>query len=205
MTSMTLYGSTTSPYVRLCRLVIAHHGLEEAVTLQPIDTEAERAALREKNPLGKIPLLEIEGGEMIYDSPVICDYLDNLGQADSLFAHETLSPWRIRTLLALSNGILDNAVARTMMLKRTPDPEDQSQRWMDRWVENICVGLDAMAVCFAEAKDSGTIAELSFPVTLDYISFRLPELDWRAAQPEMAVWAEEALQLPRYVDTDPRG
>jgi len=201
---MRLFGSTTSPFVRNCVLVAAHHGLGDALEVVRIDTAGERARLQAMNPLGKIPVLETDDGDMIYDSAVICDYLDNLGDGEPLFATEKLAPWQVRTLLALSNGVLDACVSRTMMRLRTPEGEAQSPWWMQRWAENVAVGVTAMATHLAEVKDPKTMASIAFVTTLDYLDFRMPELGWRKEYPDMAAWVDAQLALDVFKSTDPR-
>lgn len=202
---MKLYGSTTSPFVRLVRLVARHHGLDGEIEFVPIDTMKDREALQARNPLGKIPVLETGEGEFVFDSPVICDYLDNLGDGESLFITEAVSPWQVRTLLALSNGTLDAFVNRAMMQFRTPDPADQSQWWLARWRENGLSGIAAMAACLDEVKESGSIAEISFPVAMDYIDFRNPDLGWRGDHPAFAEWIDAQLASDFFVSTTPNG
>ncbi|NHK28002.1 hypothetical protein FF098_008810 [Parvularcula flava] len=201
---MKLYGSTTSPFVRNCFLVAAHHGLGESLEVVRIDTAGDRAHLQAMNPLGKIPVLETDDGEMIYDSAVICDYLDTIGEGDSLFVNEDLPPWRIRTLLALCNGVLDACVSRTMMRLRTPDGEAQSPWWMQRWADNVATGVKAMAASLDEITDHKTMASIAFVTTLDYLDFRMPELGWRTDYPDMAAWVDEQLAQDLFKSTDPR-
>ena len=201
---MRLFGSTTSPFVRNCLLVAAHHGLADDLEVVRIDTAGERARLQAMNPLGKIPVLETGDGEMIYDSAVICDYLDNLGDGESLFAMEAMAPWRIRTLLALCNGVLDACVSRTMMRLRTPQGEAQSPWWMQRWADNVATGVAAMAASLDEVSANRTMASIAFVTTLDYLDFRMPELGWRADYPGMAEWVDAQLALDEFKSTNPR-
>ncbi|GGD13897.1 glutathione S-transferase N-terminal domain-containing protein [Aquisalinus flavus] len=201
---MKLFGSTTSPFVRNCLLVAAHHGFGNELEVVRIDTAAERARLQAMNPLGKIPVLETDDGELIYDSAVICDYLDTLGDGESLFVGEEMAPWRIRTLLALCNGVLDACVSRTMMRLRTPQGEAQSPWWMQRWADNVGTGVGAMAACLDEIRTNRTMASIAFVTTLDYLDFRMPELGWRDGYSDMAVWVDEQLALDVFKATDPR-
>lgn len=202
---MKLFGSITSPFVRNCLLVAAHHGLGDSLEVVRIDTAGERARLQAMNPLGKIPVLETDDGEMIYDSAVICDYLDNLGDGESLFVAQEIAPWRIRTLLALCNGVLDACVSRTMMRLRTPEGEVQSPWWMQRWADNVSVGVAAMAASLDEVRTTRTIASIAFVTTLDYLDFRMPEMGWRTEYREMAAWVDEQLARDAFTATDPRG
>ncbi len=199
---MKLYHSLTSPFVRNVLAVIDHHVLTSAVEVVSINPFEERPALQARNPLGKIPALELDDGSILFDSSVIVDYLDQLGNGSGLFEHQDISPHHIRTLYALSNGVLDAALASVMEMRR-PKTE-QSAMWMERWQENILSGVSAMADELPRLTEHRLMPHLSFGVTLDYLMFRLPHIDWQAKYPRLAGWAAQELETDFHKKTDPR-
>ncbi len=199
---MKLYCSLTSPFARNVRLVMAHHNLTEAVEVvitSPFDDEAK---LREKNPLCKIPALELDNGEMIYDSSVIVDYFDQLGEGDGLFESDDIAPYRIRTIYSLADGVLDSAISCVLEGRRVA--EDRSAHWLERWQQNILDGIVEMERMLPEIRKTTLMPRYSFVTTADFISFRLPHVNWKEAAPSLAAWINDELKQDHFVETDPR-
>ncbi|HXF54239.1 MAG TPA: glutathione S-transferase N-terminal domain-containing protein [Hyphomicrobiaceae bacterium] len=108
---MQLASSEVSPFVRKVRLTIAIKGLERDVELVSSASDPERqAALRSRNPLGKIPTLVLDDGTVVYDSHVICEYLDGLKPKPRLFPAAPRERLKALTLAALADGIAEAAV-----------------------------------------------------------------------------------------------
>ena len=108
---MQLAASEVSPFVRKVRITIALKGLERDIEIVTGDSDAERqAALRARNPLGKIPTLILDDGTTVYDSHVICEYLDSLAPSPVLFPRSGQERWQTLVLGALADGILDAAL-----------------------------------------------------------------------------------------------
>ena len=120
---MKLYGSVTSPYVRKVRALALEKGL--ALTFEPVTVIADpQGAPRRLNPLGKVPVLACDDGEVLYDSPVIAEYLDSLGEP-RLLPGPSPERWAVLRLCALADGLCDAVVARMMELRR-PDVQRSS-------------------------------------------------------------------------------
>lgn len=178
---MKLLTSDTSPYGRKVRIAIVEKGLEGEVALVaqgPFD--ADVGALRAANPLGKIPALVLDDGQSLYDSRVICEYLDEVGQGPRLLPP---GPARFDTLRrqALADGVMD-AAFNLVMERRRPDVQ-RAPEWMARWDANIVRGVAAM-----EARATFDLGAIATAAALGYLEFRLPEIAWREQAPAMAAW-----------------
>ena len=199
---MKLYTNPASPYSRKARIVIRELDLTRLVEEINVNPAASDE-LRRINPLGKIPVLVLKDGSTLVDSPVICEYLNDLG-GGKLFPgmsvwREVSWRWRALTLQALGDGICDAAVARIYEGRRPP--ELQSEPVVHKHVAAITRSLDVLDHSrFAEAI---TIGEIAVACALGYLDFRLPELSWRETRPNLRDWYENFAQYPSMKDTWP--
>jgi len=188
---MKLYHNPASPFVRKVLVVAAECGLHEQIELETImlTPVAPHAGLTNENPLGKIPALVLDNGECLYDSRVICEHLDAVGNG-RLFPGS--SDERIAALRrqALADGLNDAAVS--IRYERAVRPEEL--RWQD-WIDGQLAKCRSAVVClerecatFADTVDIGT---LSVAVALGYWDFRMPEEPWRDSAPELAAWYQQ--------------
>ena len=185
---MKLFTSDTSPYGRKVRIVIAEKGLGERIeTVTHSPLAGEQGGLRAVNPLGKIPALVSEQGRTLYDSRVICEYLDGLLPTPRLIPES--GPARIEVLRrqALADGMMDSCF-NLVMERRRPEPQ-RSAEWTERWTGAVLRAATAMAEDGGGAFDLGAIASAA---ALGYADFRLPDLNWRASAPRVAAWWETA-------------
>jgi len=198
---MKLIGSHTSPFTRKVRIVLAEKKIDYDFVIDSPWTEDSKVP--DINPLGKIPVLVLKDGSTLIDSPVICEYLNDLG-GGKLFPgmslwREVSGRWRALTLQALGDGICDAAVARIYEGRRPP--EQQSEAAVHKHVAAITRSLDVLERArFAEAI---TIGEIAVACALGYLDFRLPELDWRQTRPNLRDWYEKFAQYPSMKDTWP--
>jgi glutathione S-transferase len=142
--------------------------------------------LMRENPLGKIPTLVPEDGTIIYDSPVICDYLDTLHDGEKLFP---AWPERLTALrrLALGDGMLDIALA--WLGERFRPVERRSEPHMALWEGKIRACVAALEQeADALAADRFTIGHIGIGIALSYLDFRFGELRWRDGHPRLATW-----------------
>ncbi len=184
---MKLYMNPVSPFSRKARIVIRELDLERLVEEISVNPAASDE-LRRVNPLGKIPALTLNDGSTLIDSPVICEYLNDLG-GGKLFPGMTIwrevsGRWRALTLQALGDGIADAAVARIYEGRRPP--ELQSEAAIHKYLAVIARSLDALEG--ARFLDPATIGEIAVACALGYIDFRLPELAWRDTRPNLREW-----------------
>ncbi|MGC5699604.1 glutathione S-transferase [Pseudomonas sp. NFXW11] len=203
--SMTLFHSPTSPYVRKVMVLLHETGQQNRVALQdskltPITPDV---ALIQDNPLGKIPALRLADGQVLYDSRVILDYLDQQHVGNPLIPREGSARWRRLTLAALADGILDAAVlVRYEQFLRAP--ELQWQPWLEGQREKIRRALAVLeAEAIAELASHFDVAAISVACALGYLDLRHPDLEWRQQQPQLAAWYFEVSQRPSMLETRP--
>ncbi len=186
---MTLHWSPRSPYVRKVMIAAHEMGLQDRLrTVRTVvgGTTPHRALMR-INPLGKIPTLELEDGSVLYDSPVICEYLDTLHDGPKLFP----VTWPARGValrrLALGDGMLDAALP--WLSERFRPAEKQSQPHMDLWRTKLLACADALEQ-EADALAAGalTIGHVAIGIALGYLDFRCDDLHWREGRPSLAAW-----------------
>ena len=201
---MRLFYSPNSPYARKARIIIRELDLtsrvEDVIVTLPAD-----AKLRAVNPLGKIPALLLDDGSVIYDSPVICEYLDELGGGKffprpTLFA-EAKGRWRTLTLQALGDGLADAVVRRTQELRL---PEDKrSSDVVTRQTKAIEAAFAVLDRAAAKFQAEPTIGELAVASAIGYLDLRAPEDGWRGRYPALAHWLENFSQRPSAIATRP--
>ena len=201
---MKLYSSPTSPYVRKVRMLLIETGLDDRVEQVAIATTpiAPDAAIAAANPLGKIPCLERPDGPAIFDSRVICRYLDSLHPGRKFYPRGP-AEWTAATLEALADGMLDAAVIALYESRLRP-AEAQFQPWVDAQILKITRSLDALETLWIAhlggPLDAGGLAT---GVALGYLDFRYGALDWRATRPKLAAWHEGFAALDSYRATMP--
>jgi len=198
---LKLYSHPVSPFARKCR-VIAH---ELGIKLEIVHIESARKDdnLRNVNPLKQIPVLVLDDGSSLFDSPVICEYLNHNGGGKffpgmNIFRH-TSGRWKALGLQALGDGVADAAVAWRYELVE-PEERRNPDR-MARCKATIAAGIDALEqVNFA--KDP-TIGEIAAACALGYIDFRLPDLDWKGSHPKLSAWYARFCAYPSMKATQP--
>ena len=200
---MKLYTNPASPFARKARIIVQELNLTEVVEEVNVPRGGLGEAFRKINPLGKIPVLVLRDGSTILDSPVICEYLNDVGggkffPGKSLF-RENSGHWRALTIAAIADGICDAAVARNYELLRPA--ELQSQPVIDKHMQAVAAGLDVLErVRFS---DKITIADIATACALGYLDFRIPELSWRDTRPNLRDWYEKFAQYPSMKATWP--
>lgn len=197
---MDLYFSPTSPYVRKVRVTAIEKGLGGSLNVIPTDTFGDVSALHAANPLGKVPALVTDAGAKIFDSPVICAYLDSLTPAPKLIP-EDAGRWAAMTREALCDGILDAAFA-SVMERRRPEAE-RSQMWLERWDGGILRALDAAEADIEGYQGPISLAQIALGAALGYLDFRRSELSWRSGRPQLEAWWTAFSERPSMKDTAP--
>jgi glutathione S-transferase len=196
---LKLYTNPASPFARKARVIAHELGIKlEEIVISPFQDDSFRSI----TPLGKIPALVLDDGSVLIDSPVICEYLNDLG-GGKFFPGMSVwrgssGRWRALGLQALGDGIADAAVAY-MVEGRQENPRESLRA---RHMAAVHAGLDALErTKFAETP---SIGEISVACALGYIDFRLPDNDWRAARPKLAEWLARFEKYPSMVATAPK-
>jgi glutathione S-transferase len=190
---MKLFLSFTSPYARKARIVLREHGLESRVDEVATDYRQRPSDLLAANPTGKIPALVTPFGPL-FDSPVICEYLDSLG-AQSLFPQGSAF-WLDKTRVALGDALMDASVALLLEVRR--NSEEQSAAFIERERNRIkhCLGE-----CTAGTTTRPTMGDVSIASALAYLDLRHPDLNWRSLAPQLETWHDELERRPSFVAT----
>ncbi|MFT7390959.1 MAG: glutathione S-transferase [Paracoccaceae bacterium] len=197
---MQLFHSPASPYVRKV-MVIAHLTGQTIDTvpasLSPVSRNMDVVA---QNPLGKVPTAMTDDGPL-YDSRVICQYLDAQHSGAPLYPASGPKRWTALRREALADGMLDAALlARYEGFLR---PEDKRwPEWQQGQMDKVASSLDALEVEAGgfEGIDAGMIA---VGCALGYLDFRFAAMDWRAGRPVLAAWFEVFAQTPAMQETAP--
>lgn len=203
--SMTLFHNPASPYVRKVMVLLHETGQLNRVALHAsqLSPVSPDATLNQDNPLGKIPALRLDNGQVLYDSRVILDYLDQQHVGNPLIPRDGSARWRRLTLAALADGIMDASVlVRYELALRAP--EKHWEQWLDGQRDKIRRALAVLeAEAIAELACHFDVAAISVACALGYLDFRHPDLEWRQDQPQLAAWYFEVSQRPSMLATRP--
>ena len=203
---MKLIGSSSSPYVRKVRIVMAEKKLDYQYAVDNV--WAADSQIRESNPLGKVPCLIMEGAEALFDSRVIVEYLDTLSPVGKLIPSVGRERAEVKTWEALADGVLDAAVLAR--LEATWDGRTKAQRsqvWIDRQLEKVSASLKAMAKGLGDKPFcSGihlSLADIAVGCALGYLEFRFPQVVWRAEYSNLARLQDKLMLRQSFIDTLP--
>ena len=199
---MLLRHSHTSPYVRKVAVLLHEVGLDEQVAFETIDGWSEPDLLTDDNPLSMVPTLVLDEGTSLYDSPVICEYLDQAHDGPRMIPENGDARWQVLREQALADGILDCAILIFMETLKRP----AEKRW-DWWIElkqrailrslNV---LERQVDTLVGRVDLGTI---STAVALSYLDLRGAVGEWRGGRDRLAAWHAEFAARPSMTKTAP--
>ncbi|MEI6558202.1 MAG: glutathione S-transferase N-terminal domain-containing protein [Rhodospirillaceae bacterium] len=197
---MKLYFSFASPYARKVRMTATEVGLLDQIALEVTDAWSATAGLPDDNPLCKVPTLVLDDGTPLFDSPVICEYLNHLG-GGSLFPPAETGRWPALRFQALGDGLCDAAVARRLETLR---PEAlRSEAWIGRQSAAMVRACDTLERWAGDLDGPVTIGSLAVATALGYLDLRFAGDDWRAGRPGLAAWFESAARRPSFLATLP--
>ena len=201
---MRLHYNVASPYVRKVMAVAIEAGLRQRLELaerksSPVNPNVE---LNRDNPLGKVPCLVTDDGTVLFDSRVVCEYLDGLHDGPKMFPAAGPARWQAPRRQAEADGILDAAVLTRYETFLRPE----ERRWPE-WVEGqkakfrrALDALEAEAGAFDGTVDIGMI---TIGCALGYLDFRLAADDWRNGRPKLAAWYDTFARRPSMAETAP--
>jgi glutathione S-transferase len=203
---MKLIGSVPSPYVRKVRIVMAEKKLDFQFVTE--DVWSATTTISESNPLGKVPCLVMEGGEALFDSRVIVEYIDTLSPVGKLIPSMGRERAEVKTWEALADGVLDAAIlARLEATWPGRSAEQRSAAWIDRQMGKIAASLKSISQGLGEkAYCTGihfSLADIAVGCVLGYLDFRFPQIHWRAEYPNLAKLHEKLSARQSFVDTKP--
>lgn len=201
---MKLFGTLTSPYTRKARIVLAEKKIDYDWVLD--SPNAAGSSIPAHNPLARIPVLVLDDGTAVFDSPVIVEYLDNLSPNNKLFPQPNRERIEVKRWEALADGICDAAVA--IRLESLRPERQRSKKWI---ADNRKVIDDSLAFMAQELGEKEgwcmgthfTFADAAVGCALGYLLFRFPEIGWQTQYPNLARLYEKLMQRPSFADTVP--
>lgn len=198
---MELKYSPLSPYVRKVTIVAHEHGIADRIRLTKVDTRAEPEKIAPLNPLGKIPVLVTDTGAVLYDSPVICEYLDAEYGDHRLLPASGARRYDVLTRMALGDGLLDASIL--VRHERVRAREKQSEEWIAWQLRKLNAGLDHLegqVEVFGDALDLGQIAVAA---ALGYMPLRVDEVAGLTRWPRLRAWYEALSEREAFRNTAP--
>ena len=183
---MKLHSTITSAYARKVWVVAHETGLIGRITRIPTNPHHDEY-LRKDNPLCRVPALILDNGEVLFDSPVICEYLDSLHDGPKLFPAAGDARWHALRLQAVGDGILDANVSRRNEVIR--DPGEQSPGWIARQIMGVEAAYAWLEERIAQLHSQPlTIGHIAVGCALGYSDVRFPGDAWRSRCPQLAAW-----------------
>lgn len=200
---MRLCFSPASPYVRKVMACAIARGIEDRIEKVPTNPHLSPPELLALNPLSKVPTLVGEDGVAYFDSPVICEYLDTVGDAPPLLP--PAGPARLAVLRqqAIGDGIMDAAVARRGESLRPK--EEAREAVMARQAAAVARALDLLEREVDALPGPLTLGSIAVAVALGYLDFRFAADAWRAGRPRLATWHDSVARHRAFVETAPVG
>lgn len=198
---LKLFFAPNSPFARKCRIVVIEKGLQDGVELVESQPPHESAALLAANPLARIPALVLANGDVLCESPVICEYLDSLSEENPLVPRDRKSRIDVLAVSALGSGIMDSAVAIVLEKRRPQDK--QYDLWIKRNEEAISRTITMLAKLNLDKNSEWNIGTINVAVALAYVSFRMSHLEWRDEHKKLAQWLDFVNQKPSMIATVP--
>ena len=202
---MKLIGSLASPYVRKVRIVMAEKKLDFQLVLEDVWNSD---AILQSNPLGKVPCLIMEGGEAVFDSRVIVEYLDTLSPVGKLIPGTGRERAEVRTWEALADGVLDALIA--VRLENTwahRTAEQRSGAWCDRQMNKVYASLKAMNNGLGDKPwccgNHYSLADVAVGCVTGYLDFRFPHVAWRDDHRALARHHDKLHARQSFIDTAP--
>ena len=202
--TMKLIGSLTSPYVRKVRIVFSEKKVD--VDLELDNVWAADTKINSSNPLGKVPCLVLDDGEVIYDSRVIAEYADTLSPVGKLIPASSRERATVKTWETLADGITDASILARLEATWRP-AELQSPAWIERQMGKIDAGLSQMSKELGENawchSNQMTLADIAVGCALGYLLFRFPAIEWQPQYPNLDRLYQKLMQRASFIETDP--
>jgi glutathione S-transferase len=194
-----LYNTPTSPFGRKVLITAIEKGIDGKMEVLPARTP--EAELHKKNPLDKLPVLVTDDGEVLIESSLICEHLDEVGTGPKLIPAEGKARRQIIQAQAVSQGVLDAVVLLRMEDRRKP--EQRSSEWIERQSKKIVRGVPALEALLASLPEGLTLAHITFACTLWFMDKHGIGGDWRKTAPKLATWYDAFTKRPSFAKTEP--
>lgn len=201
---MRLHGGPISPFVRKVGITLIEKQIEGACTLQrsPTALLEPNLALMRDNPLSKIPTLIADGGQALFDSDVICEYLDVRFPAPRLIPLAGDARWQTLRWNALGSGALD-ALVLWRFERNRPLPQ-QSDRTIKAYETKMRATLALMETEMAQLEQTSFgLGHIAIGCVFGYLDFRFADVSWRTDHPRSAAWYSHFQSRPSVRRTVP--
>ncbi len=196
---MILHSAPASPYGRKVKIAAAMLGLAEEIEVVATDTTDPSDVIRQRNPLGKIPALVLDDGQVLYDSAVIVDYLDHRAGGDLLVPASPDRRFHILTEAALASGMIDAALLQVYET-RFRDEATRNPGWVAHQADKVARGLAAFEAKLPE-EGMRSVADISLACLLGYLDLRFAGT-WREGHPKLVAWLDRfAGEVPAFEAT----
>jgi glutathione S-transferase len=195
---LVLRSSPASPFVRKVKLSASILGLSDRIQIVDADTLNPEDSIRQQNPLGKIPTLILENGDVLYDSRVIVDYLDHLAGGGIIPS----GSGRFTALRdqALADGIMDAALLQVYE-GRFRAEDKHEPKWVSHQADKVRRGLDHAEAHLSDASQPLHIGQIALACALGYLDLRFGGR-WRESYPKLVAWlADFESRVPAYAKT----
>jgi len=200
---LTLRSSPASPFGRKVKIAAMELGLMDKVTVVVADTNDPSEPLRQQNPLGKIPTLVLEDGTTLFDSRVICEYLDFVAGGHRLFPEGEAKFPQLR-LMALADGLADAALLQVYEVRFRPE-ENRNAAWVANQAGKVARALAALEAAPPAYPAQPRIGEIALACALGYLDLRFED-KWRADHPALVAWLDAfAAKVPAFEATRFKG
>ena len=197
---MILRSSPPSPFGRKVKLALGILGLDNDVTIEKADPTDAGDSLRQQNPLGKIPALIIEDGTVIYDSPVILEYLDHRAGGGKIIPKDMNARLKALTLQALCDGILDAGILLVYEGRWRP-AEKHEPKWIDHQTGKVTRALEELEASPPALTAVPDVGQITLACALGYGDLRF-EGRWRKDHPRLVAWLDAfSARVPAFEKT----
>ena len=200
---MKLYFDPLSPFTRKVSVFALETGLGDRVENEFVDIDSHnKDFMRSGNPLGKVPALVGEDGQLVVDSRVICEYLDSLHDGPKLFPEEPEARWTALIQQAIGDGIMD-ALVVVFYETETRTEERQSQDWITRQKDKVFTGFAVLEQQADALEGPLTIGQITIACAVDIVEMFFPDDLWRPDCPRLAQWFDTFAERPSMKATPP--
>jgi glutathione S-transferase len=197
---LVLRSSPPSPFGRKIKIAAAILGLSGDIKIETTDTNDPSDTIRKQNPLGKIPALIVEDGSVLFDSPVILEYLDARAGGGKILPREGNARWDALRLHAIADGIMDAALLQVYEKRFRPE-EHWVAKWTDYQQEKVTRTLDVLEAAPPPLPATPNIGHIALACALGYLDLRF-EGKWRANYPKLVAWLDDfAAKIPSFAAT----
>jgi glutathione S-transferase len=199
---VTLRTGSNSPFGRKARIAVSVLGLEREVAIEPASAHDPSDPLPTQNPLGKVPVLILDDGAALYDSPVILEYLDHRAGGGRIIPKEADRRFVALRLEALADGIMDASILINYEARYRPAEKHES-KWLDLQGSKIARGLAALEAAPPGLSTPPDVGQITVACALGYRDFRF-QGRWRKDHPVLVAWLERfAAAVPAFAATAP--